>query len=101
MSAFGSPSLAPPFDPRPALAYETAVEDEREGLTLGYEHEEKLVVEEEPMLPVPPPGTIRRSAPVRTVTAPESNPTRHELLVDVEVPEPLERGHVRSPVLAR
>lgn len=68
-----------------------------------YEDERGFDVEEDPILPVPPPGAHLYRSPVMKspVAHVDDYAGRPELLVDVEVPAPRERGHVRSPVLAR
>lgn len=89
----------PPFDTGPAVAREVDVESGDERL-LGCEDEVSLV--EEPVLPVPPPrSTIRGSPFVHKKAAPDPPAIPQEFLVDIEPSEPRERGHVRSPVLAR
>ncbi|GJE97284.1 hypothetical protein PsYK624_135000 [Phanerochaete sordida] len=113
-SAASSPADYPPalevameasaYDPGPAYMQEEVAMGVAEGDLLGSEVAEQLHVDEELPLPVPPPTTIRGSPLAISKVGPESPALNPEPLVDADVsdgPEVQERGHVRSPVLAR
>ena len=92
------------YDPGPPEEHLQVAEEVAEGNLLGSEFAERFHVEEEAPLPVPPPATIRGLPLVERKVAPESPALPPEPLVDTDVPdtpELQERGHVRSPVLAR
>ncbi|KIP08844.1 hypothetical protein PHLGIDRAFT_34739 [Phlebiopsis gigantea 11061_1 CR5-6] len=96
----GSPAFTAVFDPGPPVAPEQAQEEVVEEYMHAYEEETGFELEDETILPVPPPGAhvYRDRSPAAQM---EECAARPELLVDVDVPGPRERGHVRSPVLAR
>lgn len=93
-----------PYDPGPTYDHAEVAEEVDDENLLGSEFAERPHVEEEPPLPVPPPVTIRGLPLVNSKVGPDSPALSPELLVDTNVPESpdlQERGHVRSPVLAR
>lgn len=113
-SAASSPADHPPafetataptaFDPGTDYAREEVAHEGFEGDLLGSQFADPPRSEDEAPLPVPPPSAMREASLPESKVGPESPALNPEPLVDADIaesPEVQERGHVRSPVLAR
>jgi hypothetical protein len=104
------------YDPEPADTRDPMIDDTPVGDLLGFEeqytdegvvherHEGDEEEAQEAAIPVPPPVLPALRGPLlsETKVGPDSPALQPDVLVDdVDVPDTRQRGHVRSPVLAR